>query len=362
MKKISVSIPNNEYNIFIGKQIFKSKFVDNFLRKRNYTKILIVADENAYKFHKNKFQDLKSNYKTKTLVLSTNEKMKNLRSVNLIYKEALNFLCDRKSLFLAFGGGIIGDIVGFASATYMRGIDFVQIPTTLLAAVDSSVGGKTGVNFQKIKNIIGSFKQPEAVFIDLEFIETLPEEEIRCGLGEIVKYAFISNKEYFDFINQKIEKFSLSDYKLMEHVIIESVKFKASVVEADEKEKSLRQILNFGHTFGHAYETILNYKIKHGEAVAAGCASALILSCKLNILNQNTFQEGISLLSKFKLNHLMSKINPMKAIEIMKKDKKNKDGKINFVLIKNIGEIYVNFEAPQDLVLESIEETKKIIF
>lgn len=359
MKKISVPIPNNNYDIYVGKDIFKNEF-QKFLKKSNYSKILFVADQKAFKLHKNKINEFIEIRPISFFPLISNEKNKTLETVSKIYTKALEIGCDRNSLFVAFGGGIIGDIVGYAAATFMRGIDFIQIPTTLLAAVDSSVGGKTGVNFKEIKNIIGAFKQPKTVIIDLSFLQTLEEEEIRCGLGEIIKYAFITNESFYEFVKNKLNNFSIGDYKTLEKLIIESVKFKASVVVADETEKSLRQILNFGHTFGHAYETCLNYKIKHGEAVAAGCASALILSRKLNLIDLNSFNKGIKLVKSFKLNNLISKINVKKAYSIMLKDKKNKEGQINFVLLKNIGETLINIKATESKIIDAIEETKKL--
>lgn len=359
MKKISVPIPDNDYDIFIGKDIFKSEF-QKFLKKSNYSKILFIADQKAYELHKKKIDELSLNQQIYFFTLISNENNKTLQTVSKIYSKALEIGCDRNSLFAAFGGGIIGDIVGYAAATFMRGIDFIQIPTTLLAAVDSSVGGKTGVNFKKIKNIIGAFKQPKTVIIDLSFLQTLEEEEIRCGLGEIIKYAFITNEDFYKFVKKKLNNFSISDYKSLEKLVIESVKFKASVVIADETEKSLRQILNFGHTFGHAYETCLNYKIKHGEAVAAGCVSALVLSHKLNLIDRNSLENGIEIIKRFELNKLISKINAKKAYSIMFKDKKNKKGQINFVLLKGIGETLINVNAKESDIIYAIEETKKI--
>jgi 3-dehydroquinate synthase len=239
----------------------------------------------------------------------------------------------------------VGDVAGFISATYMRGVQCVQVPTTLLAAVDSSVGGKTGINFHDTKNIIGAFYQPKLVLIDTRFLSTLSDEEILCGVGEIVKYAFITDDDMFNYVDNNLSKILNLDADTLNYVIHESIRFKGDVVQTDEKESGLRKILNLGHTFAHAFEVQQKHRIKHGQAVIVGIACALYLSNAIGIMNDEEFEKSINLIKSFADNIKLDKFDIADFEAIMIRDKKNKEGKIKFVLLKSVGELLVDVES-----------------
>ncbi|MCB9207231.1 MAG: 3-dehydroquinate synthase, partial [Ignavibacteriales bacterium] len=263
----------------------------------------------------------------------------------------------RDSVLVAIGGGIIGDIAGFAASTYMRGIKYIQIPTTLLASVDSSVGGKTGLNFQDTKNVIGSFYQPQMVLIDTDFFNTLPNEERLCGLGEIIKYCFLIDQKFYNYVQKNYDEVLSNNPKVLEKVITESVKFKGGVVEADERESGIRKVLNLGHTFAHAFEVQQNHKIKHGQAVIVGITCALYLSHYLNFVNEKDLDNYLSFLLFFSPQIKLSNVNKKKIFTIMQLDKKNRDNKIKFVLLQNVGEILTDVPASKELVYKAIAKT-----
>jgi len=238
----------------------------------------------------------------------------------------------------------------------MRGIKYIQVPTTLLAAVDSSVGGKTGVNFGKTKNVIGSFYQPKLVLIDTNFFNTLPKEEMLCGIGEIIKYAFMLDEDFFNFVIKNFDKLLLNESKVIDKAITESVTFKGNVVTADEKETSIRKILNLGHTYAHAFEVQQDHKLKHGQAVIVGITCALYLSRKLNFVEEKDFIKYLDLLKHFSNQIRLSKIDKEKIYKIMQRDKKNRNNKIKLVLFRKVGIIITDIEVEKNLIYESISK------
>jgi 3-dehydroquinate synthase len=258
-----------------------------------------------------------------------------------LYHEAVSDTLDRKSVIVALGGGVVGDIAGFLAATYMRGIDFIQIPTTLLAMVDSSVGGKTGVDLPEGKNLVGAFWQPKAVFIDPDTLATLPEREIKCGLAEVVKYGMILDEDFFCFLEKHTKELNSLDTECFTEVIARCCALKAGVVEDDEREESGRRaILNYGHTFAHAIEVVKGYEnINHGEAVAVGmcmAASLAVADCRLDDAAELR-QENL-----LRALHLPCSISGVKASEIcsaMHKDKKAKQGRLRFILPDTVGDV-----------------------
>ena len=260
----------------------------------------------------------------------------------------LNKNFSREDCLIAIGGGITGDITGFAASLFKRGLKFINIPTTLLSQVDSSIGGKTGINTKYGKNLIGSFYQPNLVITDIQFLKTLPKREIICGYGEILKHSLIANKNFYNFLNKNSNKiFNLSS-PFIEKAIYESCKIKRNIVQKDENEKGLRKILNFGHTFAHAYEAALGYskKLNHGEAVILGIQTALNFSLKKNLLKKN---EHNSIVNHILNSNLPSNINKFfkvkdlnRIISFMLKDKKNNSDKISLVLLKKIGSPIIN--------------------
>lgn len=352
MNKIKIKTKSIAYQVIISKNI--SGFIFHEIIGR---RTFFVIDKKVFKLHKEKVESIINSVKENSFVffVESKEKKKSFYTLNKILQELIANNFQRDSIIVAIGGGIVGDIAGFASAIYMRGINYIQIPTTLLAAVDSSVGGKTGINFYNTKNIIGAFHQPQLVLADTNFFTTLPHDELICGVGEIVKYAFISTPAFFEFVSANLTKILSLDYFIIDKVVTESVRIKAGVVRADEKETALRKILNFGHTFAHAFEVITNHKLKHGQAVILGIVCALYLSKIKKLLRKEDFDKSLNLLSNFR-NEIHSKINNIDAIiNIMNRDKKNRAGKIKFVLIKSIGEILIDVEATDSEIQKSIK-------
>ena len=345
--KLVIKTRTEKYPIIIGQNLISnlSKILNkNFIK---FKKSLIVIDKNV----PNNFQrKIKNNLKKNTYVcyINANEKNKNQKTVSKIIEILLNKNFSREDCLVSVGGGITGDIVGFAASQFKRGLKFINIPTTLLAQVDSSIGGKTGVNTIYGKNLIGSFYQPKIVISDINFLASLPKRELICGYGEILKHAIIANKNFYDFLEKNFFKVSNLKYTFIEKAIYESCKIKKAVVEKDEKEKNVRKILNFGHTFAHAYEASLNYskKLNHGEAVLLGMITALKFSNKQKILNKNQYNSIIkhflnsNLPVSIKKYFLKKDINTI--VSFMTKDKKNNSNKINLILLKRIGSPLIN--------------------
>ena len=343
IKKLKIRTPSQNYNILIGSnlvfklsQIIKSNSI-------NFNKCLIIVDKNIPKKIINK---IKKSFKRKKFFIqfiTANEKNKNYKTTNLILNTLLNKNFSRTDCLISLGGGITGDISGFAASLFKRGLQFVNIPTTLLSQVDSSVGGKTGINTNYGKNLIGTFYQPKLVISDSIFLNSLPHREIVCGYGEILKHSLISNKSFFNFLNKNIFKILNLQSPFIERAIYESCKIKKLVVEKDEKEKNFRKILNFGHTFAHAYEATLGYskKLNHGEAVILGIKTAVNFSYKNKLLKKREHQLIIDHITNSRLPSTLSnflKIKDItKIISFMMKDKKNNSNKINLVLLKKIG-------------------------
>lgn len=283
------------------------------------------------------------------------EVSKNINTICDFYKFFVENQLDRKSFLIALGGGVVGDMCGFAAATYMRGIPFVQIPTTLLSQVDSSVGGKTGIDFMENKNMVGAFYQPEFVYINSETLKTLPDREVSAGLAEAVKYGYIIDSDFLDyFMDKKEDILSLNSQKIIE-VIYKSCEAKAYVVSRDEKENGLRAILNFGHTFGHAVETISDFKMLHGECVAIGMIAALYFSYKRGCVAMEDIEKAKKLLTYFRLPIKIKDFSSDEIYNQMFYDKKTKNGKLNIVALNKIGEAYIESNVSEKEVKDAID-------
>ncbi len=356
MKTLTVALKENGYNIYLGKDVlgkFKSLCEKKSLPKRMF----FVIDENVLCLHKNYLLTfLIDEKKDLSYKFPSGEKSKSFKQISELHKVMLENKLGRDTLVVAVGGGITGDAVGFAASIFMRGIPVVHIPTTLLAAVDSSVGGKTGINFNNTKNIIGSFCQPKFVLIDTNFFSSLPEKEITCGLGEIIKYAYLTGQNFYDQVFLDFNSFYQKDFSKTEKLIANSISVKAEVVSSDEKETGLRKILNFGHTFAHAFESELHFKIKHGEAVIAGIICALYLSLEKGFISKQQLEKFLYLPKQIPLPASLKKLDKEKLYQVMLSDKKNRDGKIKFVLLKNLGEILLDVEAEKVEVFNSFEK------
>lgn len=335
-KKMFVNISQDKkYPIYLDYDSFET-LSDKVFNIINANKILIVISEKVDKLYGNKL-NFKNSIK---FVLKDGEVQKNFQNYIRIINFALKNKLERKDAIIAIGGGVVGDIAGFVAATYLRGIDFIQIPTTLLACVDSSVGGKVAVNTDFGKNMVGAFYQPKAVFCNLNFLDTLDDRQFKTGLAEIIKYAFIEKsclapKEYnfFDFLMTNSDKILSKNKETLLKLIEISLELKVSVVTKDEKELGLRKILNFGHTYGHAVEKITKYKkYTHGEAVAMGMIYAINLAFKKGLIDENYKQESLNLINRYNLINELPNVNPLKLIKLMQSDKKVEKGKINFIL------------------------------
>ena len=341
--KLSVKTGNQKYPIFIGNNILNK--INKLLKENliNFNQCLIVVDKNVPKKLLNKVLNSLPKKKTSIHHFHSSEKNKSQRSVNLILSILLSKNFNRNDCVISIGGGITGDVAGFASSVFKRGLKFINLPTTLLSQVDSSIGGKTGINSKYGKNLIGAFYQPSLVISDIAFLKSLPKREIVCGYGEILKHAIISDKKFFSFLDTCGSQVLNLESPLIEKAIFKSCSIKKKVVEADEKEMAKRKILNFGHTFAHAYEATLGYskRLNHGEAVILGIKTAAKFSLSNGILNIKDFNFIKNHLNKLNLpkniNKFFAKNDLNKILSFMKKDKKNNTNKINLVLLKKIG-------------------------
>jgi 3-dehydroquinate synthase len=290
-----------------------------------------------------------------SIVLEDGERYKDWATLNRIYDALLERRCDRKTTLIALGGGVIGDLAGFAAATYMRGIPFIQVPTTLLAQVDSSIGGKTGINHPLGKNMIGAFYQPRLVLADTAVLASLPPRELSAGLAEVIKHGFVRDERFVAWLEQNVDKLRACDPPALAHAIRRCCEIKAAVVAEDERESGVRALLNFGHTFGHAIESGLGYgKWLHGEAVAAGMVMAADLSRRMGFIAQADVDRIVVLLKRAGLPTAQPGIAPARLLELMAVDKKTEGGKLRFVLLDRIGAASIRDQLPAELLQQAL--------
>lgn len=357
MKQLTVALGERSYPIFIG-----AGLIDNADLVTPYvvgSQVMIVTNDTVAPLYLERVKALFRKFDVSVTILPDGECYKNLETLNNIFDQLLEKRHSRKTTLVALGGGVVGDMTGFAAACYQRGVEFIQIPTTLLSQVDSSVGGKTGVNHALGKNMIGAFHQPKAVIIDIETLNTLPKKEVSAGIAEIVKYGLIRDADFFEWLESNIEKLYALDPEAVTYAIEESCRCKASVVSEDEKEGGVRAILNLGHTFGHAIETHMGYgKWLHGEAVAAGMVMAADLSCRQGWLDQKDVKRIVSLLERVNLPvSSPTEITVDRFKSLMAVDKKVLDGRIRLVLMSGVGNAIVTDEfdlSSFDATLSSI--------
>lgn len=339
---VNISLTDRSYPILIGAQLFKNPDVYSELPKGN-TAVVISNTTVAPLYSAQLIAALNKIYiNVHAIELPDGESYKHWETLNLIFDGLLKNTCDRKTILFALGGGVIGDMTGFAAASYMRGVPFVQVPTTLLAQVDSSVGGKTGINHPLGKNMIGAFYQPQMVVCDLGVLKTLPSREVSAGLAEVIKYGPIADMEFLAWIENNMKSLVRLDTHALAHAVRRSCELKAWVVGQDERESGLRAILNFGHTFGHAIEAGLGYgKWLHGEAVGCGMLMAAHLSQQLGLVDTSFVQRLTSIISSAGLPIQGPKLdaadNAGRYLELMRHDKKSEAGEIRFVLIDGPG-------------------------
>ncbi|MDC3055142.1 3-dehydroquinate synthase [Candidatus Pelagibacter sp.] len=365
-KIIKVKTKSKNYEVHIGTNLFPK--LKNILKTNKvlFSKCLIVIDSKIpKKFRTLLLKNLK-NQNIYTLNFNANEKNKSYLSIDKIHNVLFKNNFYREDCIISFGGGITGDVVGYAASTYKRGIKFINIPSTLLAQVDSSIGGKTGINNKFGKNLVGSFYQPDLVISDINLLRTLPKREIICGYAEILKSSLIDSKKNFVFLDKNFNKILNLKGNFIINAILNSCLLKKKIIEKDEKEKNLRKSLNLGHTFAHAYEATLGYskKLNHGEAVIFGLMNAVNFSKEKKIISDpnseliNNHIKKIEIKNKFK--DLFNKRKITSILNFMKSDKKNKSDSINLILIRNFGKLNLNYQAkPGELNKFLLKELNK---
>lgn len=338
MKTLTVDLGDRSYPIYIGQGLLTQKalLVPHIASKQ----VLVVSNDTVAPIYLATLLATLDGYDCYSVVLKDGEQYKSLDTLKQIFDSALSNKLNRQLTIIALGGGVVGDMAGFAASCYQRGVNFIQIPTTLLAQVDSSVGGKTAVNHPLGKNMIGAFYQPRCVLADTSTLDTLPERELRAGLAEVIKYGVIRDTVFFQWLEQNMEALLARDKAALAYAIEISCRNKADIVEQDEHERGMRALLNLGHTFGHAIETACGYGVwLHGEAVAAGMCMAAELSHRLAWLPKQDMQRIIDLIAQAKLP-----ISPpdtmtvVQFVDLMAVDKKVEDGKVRLVLLKALGD------------------------
>lgn len=321
-----------------------------------YRKICIVSDHNVAELYLKDVERALSSTgcPVSAFVFPAGEEHKNLSTVQELYRYLIENRLERKDLLVALGGGVVGDLTGFAAATYLRGIAFIQVPTTLLAQVDSSVGGKTGVDFDKYKNMVGAFYQPRLVYMNSETLKTLPCDQFASGMGEVLKTGLIRNRDFYGWIIEQQAQIELRNPETMDHLIRECCRVKAAVVEEDPKEQGVRAILNLGHTLGHAIEKLMNFQMLHGQCVAVGTVGAAYLSYRRGYLTEEEYLQIVRTNLAFRLPVSVRGLKQEDILGATKSDKKMEEGKIKFVLLKNIGEAVLDRSVTDQELLDTI--------
>lgn len=342
MYTLKVELPNKNYKIHIEKDLLNS-IGEKLKSLTNSNRIAIITDKNVNRIYGDKLSmSLKNEgFATKIIAIDPGEQSKSLKIAESIYNGLLDFRINRSDLIIAFGGGVVGDLGGFVASTFLRGIPFIQIPTSLLAQVDSSVGGKVAVNLNRGKNLVGSFYHPEAVFIDTDLLRTLEKRHLYDGMAEVIKYGCIKDKKLFDdLLKHELEE---NLFENLDRIVLTCCSIKKEIVQRDEKDLGERMILNFGHTIGHGIEKYFNYsEYTHGEAVAIGMYNITKRSEEIGLSEKGISEALKNILKKYKLPYEMHQLDKNELIEAIKLDKKNTKENINIVLVKTIGKGFIH--------------------
>ncbi len=355
IKEIKVKNKNKNYSIIIGS--LNKNILNTYIKFEDFSQIILLTEEKIYNLWVDFFEENLSK-NIKIIKIKTGEGEKNIKNAEYVWREMINFNLDRKSLLINFGGGMISDLGGFIASTYMRGVEYINIPTTLLAMVDASIGGKTAINLGEIKNIIGCFSSPNSIFIDIRFLSTLAERELNSAKAEMIKHAIIKDENYFrSFENTK----NVNNKNELLELIEKSIEIKRNIVEEDFEEKNIRKILNFGHTIGHAFEA-LSLKTKnpllHGEAIAIGILVESTIALNLDILKKEEYKR-IENCINLNFKELFSKKPQFKIQEILniiRKDKKNEFNKLKFALPNKIGNCLHDIEVENEIIENSLSK------
>jgi 3-dehydroquinate synthase len=356
MQTLDVGLAERSYQIHIGQDLINQP--ELLLQHLPYKRVAIVTNTTVAPLYLEKFSKMLTGngIQVQSIILPDGEQYKNSASLNTIFDALLSSRCERTTPMLALGGGVIGDLTGFAAATYLRGVPFIQIPTTLLAQVDSSVGGKTGINHPLGKNMIGAFYQPQVVIADVATLSTLSDKELRAGLAEVIKYGLIRDLSFLEWLEQNIEKLLLRDAEALQYAIVRCCQNKAEVVGIDERESGERALLNLGHTFGHAIENAMGYGVwLHGEAVAAGTIMAADLSRRLGWISEQDVERTKNIFKAAGLPLQGPHLGTEKYLQLMGLDKKVAEGKMRFVLLQALGQAVITDEVPVDLLKQTLE-------
>lgn len=344
------------YNIHIEKSFLSlSAYLKEFVTASSQ-KICIVTDSNVANLYLCEVKKLCCEHfsSVESFVFEAGEVSKNIGSVEELYQHLINNHFDRKDFLLALGGGVVGDLTGFTAATYLRGISFIQVPTTLLSQVDSSIGGKTGVDFLQYKNMVGAFYMPKMVYINTAVLKTLPPVQFQSGMGEVIKHGLIQNASYYQWLKENRKKICALDSATMERLVLESCKIKKKIVEEDPKEHGIRAYLNFGHTFGHAVEKLSDFSLYHGQCVAIGMRGAAYLSMKNHQLSQEEYEDILTTLRQFNLPIVIDSISSEDILQASKSDKKMEGTQIKFVVLEHIGEACIDRSYQNSDLLQAI--------
>ncbi|MDD4601016.1 3-dehydroquinate synthase [bioreactor metagenome] len=358
MAELKVKLGSDSYDIHIGTN-WISELANQFTQMKFSSNALIISDSNVAPLYSNKIAAVLNSvgFSTEHYSIDPGEQSKSATDAMDIYTKAIESKLDRKSPIVALGGGVVGDLAGFIAATYLRGVPFIQIPTTLLAQVDSSVGGKVAINHPLGKNLIGAFYQPELVFIDTLFLDTLPERELYTGLAEVLKYGVISDCDFFDYLRQNSNDILMKRPETIIKIIHRSCQIKADIVSTDERETGLRAILNFGHTIGHAIEAYTNFeKYNHGEAVAIGMHGAALISYHMGLCSAEVVEKICHCITKFHLPLKAAHCPADKILPLLVRDKKVINGKLNWVLIKDLGQVTIVNNVPDAIIAAALNE------
>lgn len=350
MRTLHVDLGERSYPIFIGADLLgRADCFSPYIAGRQ---VAIVTNQTVAPLYLQRLRESLKGYAVTPIILPDGEAFKSWETLQLIFDGLLEARHDRRTTLIALGGGVIGDMTGFAAACYQRGVDFIQVPTTLLSQVDSSVGGKTGINHPLGKNMVGAFYQPKAVVIDTTTLATLPARELSAGLAEVVKYGLICDEPFLTWLEQHIEALRALDVEAISEAVERSCAAKARVVNADERETGVRATLNLGHTFGHAIETEMGYGVwLHGEAVAAGTVMALEMSCRLGWIDAAARDRGIRLLQRAGLPVVPpQEMGTAEFLRHMAVDKKVLDGQLRLVLLRQLGEAVVTADYPHEIL------------
>ena len=358
MKTLKVELGDRSYPIFIGEDLLgNAELVKPYVKG---TQVLIVTNTTVAPLYLESCKQMFVGFDVEAVVLPDGEEYKNLETLNLVFDKLIGQRFDRSCTLVALGGGVIGDMTGFAAAAFQRGVNFIQVPTTLLSQVDSSVGGKTGVNHPLGKNMIGAFHQPQCVVIDTKTLNTLEDRQLSAGLAEVIKYGLIVDLPFFEWLEANLEKLLAREPEALSEAIERSCHNKAVIVAKDEKEAGLRALFNLGHTFGHAIEAGMGYgNWLHGEGVSAGTMQAVYMSKLMGNLSEQDQERIKAIFERAKLPVIPPSVDEMsnaKFLELMAGDKKVKAGRIRLVLLKQIGEAYVTGDYSQDLLEQTLAD------